>query len=324
MDKTERTCSRCRQTKPITEFYYNKTPLYYCKSCERLRHNRIQKDQRQKKNAKRMCRDCGKLSPFKIRCDDCQIIHLERVKQNKINQIKRKNERQWLKRQKHCFTCGLPIERGNKKYRCPECYSKDIEKKKAQHSITNLAHIKIRNHSNKIKAIEYLGGKCHDCGLSNKNVTIYDLHHADPTQKEKKTKNRSNQWIFSKPWEIIQKELDKTVLLCANCHRIKHRTKLTTDEKLNKYNKNKARAIKHLGGKCHDCSVMIDHLSVYDFHHNDPTEKSSKVADLLNRTWGDKIEQELGKCILLCANCHRIRHHPPSEEDKLGVVETIG
>ncbi len=47
-----------------------------------------------------------------------------------------------------------------------------------------------------------------------------------------------------------------------------------------------------------------------DFHHPDPGEKDRAVADLASRGAAiAKIKKEIDKCIVLCANCHRIEHY---------------
>jgi hypothetical protein len=68
-------------------------------------------------------------------------------------------------------------------------------------------------------------------------------------------------------------------------------------------------AVKYLGGKCIDCGLETDFMSVYDFHHRDAGIKKDTLARLISEggTW-KRIQPELDKCILLCANCHRIRH----------------
>lgn len=71
--------------------------------------------------------------------------------------------------------------------------------------------------------------------------------------------------------------------------------------------KHKIKAIEMLGNQCADCKQQYP-TSVYDFHHLDPLEKDAPPASILNKSW-DNITKELSKCILLCANCHRIRHH---------------
>lgn len=65
--------------------------------------------------------------------------------------------------------------------------------------------------------VEYLGGKCVDCGMQSTNYVIYDFHHIDVMGKDftiGKCSNRS--------FKSLQKELDKCILLCSNCHRIRH------------------------------------------------------------------------------------------------------
>lgn len=65
-------------------------------------------------------------------------------------------------------------------------------------------------------------------------------------------------------------------------------------------------AIKYKGGKCYDCQGIFPYV-VYDFHHLNPAEKEFQWPQLKLRS--DKaIKKELDKCILLCSNCHRIRH----------------
>ena len=44
-----------------------------------------------------------------------------------------------------------------------------------------------------------------------------------------------------------------------------------------------------------------------DFHHIDPSKKVFNVS-LRNRVSNEKLEEELSKCIILCANCHRKVH----------------
>ena len=71
----------------------------------------------------------------------------------------------------------------------------------------------------------------------------------------------------------------------------------------------KQRGVEYLGGACVDCGLRSEYAEVYDFHHRYPEEKSSTIARLLDnaKRW-DRIQKELDKCVLLCANCHRIRH----------------
>ena len=69
----------------------------------------------------------------------------------------------------------------------------------------------------------------------------------------------------------------------------------------------KQRAVDFLGGECMDCGGKFP-PPVYDFHHLNPKEKEFNLGDILRRKDFSTIEKELTKCVLLCANCHRIRH----------------
>ena len=65
---------------------------------------------------------------------------------------------------------------------------------------------------NKKQWVEYLGGKCKICGYQ-KNINALQFHHIDPTKKE-----FTIGCNHSKSFKNIVNELDKCVLLCANCH----------------------------------------------------------------------------------------------------------
>jgi hypothetical protein len=64
------------------------------------------------------------------------------------------------------------------------------------------------------------------------------------------------------------------------------------------------RAIAYLGGRCSVCGYSRC-MRALEFHHRNPGEKSFGISsNVSNRTW-EKLVEELDKCILLCANCHR-------------------
>lgn len=65
--------------------------------------------------------------------------------------------------------------------------------------------------------------------------------------------------------------------------------------------------IEYKGGVCVHC-LGVYPSPVYDLHHLDPSLKDFQFNNLANYTW-ERILEEADKCILLCANCHRIEHH---------------
>lgn len=71
-----------------------------------------------------------------------------------------------------------------------------------------------RNYKKEI--VDFMGGKCCKCGY-DKCIHALDIHHLDPLQKDPKFKQLRN--ILS---DDLKKELEKCILVCANCHREIH------------------------------------------------------------------------------------------------------
>jgi 5-methylcytosine-specific restriction endonuclease McrA len=65
--------------------------------------------------------------------------------------------------------------------------------------------------------VERKGGKCQFCGYS-KYIGALDFHHLDPSKKNFKL---SMEELY-RSWDITTKEIDKCILVCANCHRELH------------------------------------------------------------------------------------------------------
>lgn len=74
----------------------------------------------------------------------------------------------------------------------------------------------VRNQTQKLKAVNYLGGKCAKCSY-NKYIGALNFHHIDPEQKSFGIGKN-----LSLGWDKLKKELDKCQLLCANCHAEHH------------------------------------------------------------------------------------------------------
>lgn len=68
----------------------------------------------------------------------------------------------------------------------------------------------------KLRAVAYKGGACQECGYS-KCPAALQFHHLDPKKKDFGLGGgRTRSWVKVKP------ELDKTVMLCSNCHHELH------------------------------------------------------------------------------------------------------
>ena len=62
-------------------------------------------------------------------------------------------------------------------------------------------------------AIESKGGKCEICGY-NKCIGALELHHAFGSKSFSISEKG-----YTRSWEKVRSEIEKCVLLCANCHR---------------------------------------------------------------------------------------------------------
>jgi hypothetical protein len=72
------------------------------------------------------------------------------------------------------------------------------------------------NRRKKEQAISLFGAKCQKCGY-NKCMGALDFHHING-KKDTEISSAIIQW----KWERAKTELDKCILLCANCHRETH------------------------------------------------------------------------------------------------------
>ena len=86
---------------------------------------------------------------------------------------------------------------GHMKQNCIKCHNKRTT---------------LNGKNNRLFAVEYLGGKCVVCSYNNHTAAL-DIHHLDPTIKDKNFK-------YMRGWsrERIIAEIEKCVLLCRNCH----------------------------------------------------------------------------------------------------------
>lgn len=66
----------------------------------------------------------------------------------------------------------------------------------------------------KQRAVDYMGGKCCLCDY-DRCLAALEFHHEDPSQKDFAISTKLS-------WEAIKAELDKTILVCSNCHKEIH------------------------------------------------------------------------------------------------------
>jgi hypothetical protein len=68
--------------------------------------------------------------------------------------------------------------------------------------------------NNKLKLIEYKGGKCEICGYNKMIPGAYDFHHKNPDEKDFGIASAGHIRSLQK----LKKEVDKCILVCRNCH----------------------------------------------------------------------------------------------------------
>jgi hypothetical protein len=138
-----------------------------------------------------------------------------------------------LKSRKRCVECNLKFraravkpQKMNVKTHCSKCgvektHDNTFSPREGMWSpqCRECLHKKGRRSQEKLKqeCVDYKGGQCNICGYK-KCLSALDFHHVDPNEKDftvaRKKLNINN--------EKMRAELDKCVLLCANCHREEH------------------------------------------------------------------------------------------------------
>jgi hypothetical protein len=66
-------------------------------------------------------------------------------------------------------------------------------------------------------AIAHKGGRCELCGYS-RCIEALEFHHLNHADKDFGISDKG----YTRSWDRVKRELDKCLLLCANCHREVH------------------------------------------------------------------------------------------------------
>lgn len=61
--------------------------------------------------------------------------------------------------------------------------------------------------------------------------------------------------------------------------------------------------------KCGCAKCGENRLYVLDFHHIDPSTKDGTITRMSTKYSLDRLQKEIDKCVVLCANCHREFHY---------------
>lgn len=157
-------------------------------------------------------------------------------------------------------------------------------------------------------------------GNNHKTLKKYiELFNIDTSHFESKTDPRKNkEWIEKRDSQKIltktkicqQCGLEKDTLkdyywsnnktrsICKDCVKANEKERYKQiKEQFNEYKKTLS---------CEKCGEKRFYL--LEFHHKDPNEKDYNISDKTRSKFED-IKEEISKCDVLCANCHREFHY---------------
>ena len=66
---------------------------------------------------------------------------------------------------------------------------------------------------------------------------------------------------------------------------------------------------------CHRCGVADPR--VLDFHHKKGEDKLFTVGGARREVGSERLRKEIEKCVVVCANCHRILHEEMRKKGKI-------
>lgn len=107
---------------------------------------------------------------------------------------------------------------------------------------------------------------------------------------------------------------NKHIGVCRNCYQehygnpddIDQRQKIVDKRhQANRLDRSRAIVSERIKCGCMDCGEK--NPVVLEFDHRDPTEKVKDIAKLIHSGSVTRLKEELAKCDVVCANCHRKR-----------------
>lgn len=160
---------------------------------------------------------------------------------------------------------------------------------------------------------------CMDCGRSFE-PHVMDFDDRDRSTKRFNVAGRS----FLRKHATVMAEVAKCDIVCANCHRIRtfansalgppvrSRLPLTSERERSRRRFRDAwqlqagllRAFR--SAPCADCAKTFP-WHVMEFDHRQPEQKVALVTRMAGRASLARLLEEVAKCDIVCANCHRMR-----------------
>lgn len=264
-------------------------------------------------------------SPKNVMCNNCKrkskkekiYIQIGLKKCSKCKEIKKNNE--FYKGFSRCKKCSDAISKNSTlklkiksvKYfenKCSDCEKTYHLNLFEFHHINNdrnggiklstmfNRHYKWEKIENELKKCVMLCVNCHRKRHFDEKTFIYHPNKKEESFNDKiKICSRCKQSI---PIECFAKKKEnKYKNVCNEC-----------SAKILRYKKRKLKEIivNNFGNICFDCKKTYNQ-EVYDFHHENG-KKEFEISFMINRGKLKDLKNELEKCIMLCANCHRTRH----------------
>ncbi len=136
---------------------------------------------------------------------------------------------------------------------------------------------------------------CIECSPFNKHNTKNLLHYDSDSKRVtkqcsmcKELKNIDEYYLY-----------DKHSAYCKKCYNIKTRIRQSSF---------KEKCVDYKGGSCISCGYKKC-TAALEFHHRVPETKKFSIVHAWTKGFKQEVIEELDKCDLLCANCHRETHY---------------
>jgi hypothetical protein len=177
-----------------------------------------------------------------------------------------------------------------------------------------IARVRARQHGTVELLRELRARPCADCGKAFAPYQM-DFDHREGTVKRFTLTSGGS---MLRPTADLLEEVAKCDIVCANCHRIRtqrqhairpaqRRGTSPNLERKREYWRQHARWLDSLRDvPCADCHGRFPACAM-DFDHRQASTKRSAVTRLIGRAGKQRIQEEVEKCDIVCANCHRLR-----------------
>jgi hypothetical protein len=179
---------------------------------------------------------------------------------------------------------------------------------------SEIARVQVRQRGTVELLRELRERPCMDCGGS------FEPHQMDFDHRDGATKSfrLTSGDALLRPTAVILDEAAKCDVVSANCHRIRtwqrHRVRPPAapgasrylDRKRTNWRRQATILDRCRAVPCSDCGERYPPCAM-DFDHRDPSTKRAAVTRMIGRAGTQRLLDEIAKCDIVCANCHRLR-----------------